>query len=75
VEAQRADDATPAARWDTSHATALLQALPRLHVVDVEAFEVATVAMPAMVSQPTVLLRVTSAEVPTTMLVTVKHKP
>lgn len=74
-------DATPAAKWATLLAIARLQArvVPRLlllllHVVAVEASEADSVAE-VMVSQPTVLRHVTSAEVPTTMLVTARRRP
>ena len=73
-------DATPAAKWATLLAIARLpgRVVPRLllllHVEAVEASEADSVAE-VMVSQPTVLRRVTSAEVPTTMLVTARRRP
>ena len=68
--------ATHVDRWGTSLGIAQLQGkllLLLLHVGGVEASEEGTLAV-ATVSQPTVLQRVTSAEVPITMPEIVRHK-
>ena len=78
--AQLAVDAIPAAKWAISRAIVQIRILLPVpvplcaEVVVVSEVDIVVVA-PALVSQPTVLQRATSAEAPITMLGTARHKP